>query len=94
MPNGRFEAKLMYGLRDADLTYQQIMNMPATREAALSTAIAAKTEQYERSGTPRPCPEPIVRTITHTVPGFYNDLTSVPTLFVPAFLFILDFESL
>lgn len=33
MANGRFEAKLLHGLMGTDLTYQQILNMRATREA-------------------------------------------------------------
>lgn len=50
--NGRFEAKLMHGLMDTDLTYQQIMKMRATREDTSWRAIAGKVEQCEQSGTP------------------------------------------
>lgn len=41
----------MHGLMDTDLTYQQIMNMRATREAASWRAIAGKAEQCEGSCT-------------------------------------------
>lgn len=36
MANGRFEAKVMHGLMGEELTYEQIMNTRATREAELS----------------------------------------------------------